>query len=172
MSPENSDQNADELALGLLDEADERLLRELAAAYQAADPVPAGLVERLQFAVTLDALEAELARLQRLDAEPAGARSGDAGATAAQTVTFTSASLTTMVTITPSGPDRVRIDGWVAPGGGVAVELRVVGDALHVVADADGRFVFDDVPRGLAQFVLRPPDPRTHPAVITPSIEL
>jgi hypothetical protein len=172
MSTEDPDQAAEDLALGLLDDVDERLLRELAVAYQLADPVPDGLVERLQFAVTLDALEAEVARLQRLDAEPVGARSGDADATAAQTVTFTSASLTTMVTITPSGPDRVRLDGWVAPGGGVAVELRVVGGALHAVADADGRFVFDDVPRGLAQFVLRPPDPGAHPAVITPSIEL
>jgi hypothetical protein len=172
MSAENGPRSADELALELLDEVDEQLLRELAAVYQAVDPVPDGLVERLQFGVTLDALEAEVARLQRLEAEPAGARSDGANATAAQTVTFTSASLTTMITITPAGPDRVRIDGWIAPGGGVAVELRVVGDHLRTTADADGRFVFPDVPRGLAQFVLRPPDPQAHPAVITPSIEL
>jgi len=172
MSADHGPWTADELALGLLDDLDERLLRELAAVYEAVDPVPDGLVERLQFGVTLDALEAEVARLQRLEAEPAGARSGDADATSAQTVTFTSASLTTMITITPAGPDRGRVDGWIAPGGGVAVELRVVAGQLHTTADADGRFVFPDVPRGLAQFVLRPPDPQAHPAVITPSIEL
>ena len=37
----------------------------------------------------------------------------------AQTITFTSARLTTMVTVTVLSPDRVRVDGWVAPGGGV-----------------------------------------------------
>ncbi len=159
------------LAAGAIDATDEQLLRELGALYAEADPVPVGLVQRLQFGITLDALHAEVAQLQRV--ELVGARSDDAaGATAAQTITFTSPSLTTMVTISPSGPDRVRIDGWVAPGGGVGVELRVVGDRLHTVADADGRFVFDDVPRGLAQFVLRAPVEGVHPPVITPSLEL
>lgn len=172
MSPQDVPDAEYELALGLLDDADERLLRELAAVHQAVDPVPDGLVGRLQFGVTLDELEAEVARLQRMVAEPAGARAGDADAAAAQTVTFTSASLTTMITITPVGPDRARIDGWVAPGGGVSVVLRTVGGQLETTADDDGRFVFDDVPRGLAQFVLRPPGPPAAQSVITPSIEL
>ena len=77
-----------------------------------------------------------------------------------------------MVTIAPDGPDRVRIDGWIAPGGNVAVELRTEDGRRQVVADDDGRFVFTDVPHGLAQFVLRAPgDPAPAP-VVTPSIEL
>lgn len=163
--------SVDSLAAGTLDPQDEQILREMASLYADLDPVPDGLVERLQFAMTLDALHAEVARLQR-QAEPVGARTEDVGATAAQTITFTSPSLTTMITISPAGPERVRIDGWAAPGGGVSVELRVVDGRLHTTADADGRFVFDDVPRGLAQFVLRPPVGHTHPPVITPSIEL
>jgi hypothetical protein len=161
----------DALAAGAIDEQDERVLRELAALYDEQDPVPPRLVARLQFGLTLDALESEVAQLQRLEA--AGARSDEfTDATAAQTVTFTSASLTTMVTISPAGPDRVRIDGWVAPGAGVRVELRVVGDRLATVADSDGRFVFEDVPRGLAQFVLRSAVADAHPPVMTPSIDL
>ena len=111
----------DELALGEIDAVDVENLNRMAQLYDALDPVPSGLVDRIQFGITLDALHAEIAELQR-SGDLAGVRS-EAG-TDAQTVTFTSASLSTMVTITPSGPDRVRIDGWVAPGGGVVVELR------------------------------------------------
>ena len=41
------------------------------------------------------------------------------------------------------------IDGWIAPGGNVTVELRTEEGRRQVVADADGRFVFTDVPHGL-----------------------
>ncbi len=160
----------DELATGALDARDDLLLRQVAALYDFSDPVPAGLVERLRFGITLDALEAEIAQLQRVDPQLAGARSE--GATEVQTVTFTSASLTTMITITASGADRVRLDGWAAPGGGLLVELRIVGERRQTTADSDGRFVFADVPRGLAQFLLRAPGDTPHPPVITPSMEI
>jgi hypothetical protein len=160
----------DELAALPLDDTDELLMRQLAAMYDFTDPVPPGLVERLQFGITLDALEAEIAKLQRMDAQLAGARSD--GATEVQTVTFTSASLTTMITVTPAGADRVRIEGWAAPGGGLQVELRIIGSKLQTTADDDGRFVFDDVPRGMAQFLLRTPGDTAHPPVITPSMEI
>ena len=159
-------------ASGALDAQDLRLLGDVAAVYAAADPVPDGLIERLRFAVTLDALEAEIAQLQRMDLAAAGARSAHAGATDAQTVTFTSASVTTMVTIAEAGADHVRIDGWAAPGAGLSVELRTSHGVLSTVADADGRFVFEHVSRGMAQFVLRPFDGDAHPPVVTPSIEL
>jgi hypothetical protein len=157
------------LADGAIDNQDVALLERLAAMWAAADPVPAGLVDRLEFGVTLDALHAEIAQLQRMDGL-VGARSADTSDV--QSVTFTSKSLTTMVTIAPDGPDRVRIDGWIAPGEGVSVELRTADGRRETRADADGRFVFTDVPHGLAQFVLRPPgDPAPAP-VVTPSIEL
>jgi hypothetical protein len=160
--------NLDELAAGEIDDADIRVLQQMAQIHDALDPVPSGLVDRIQFGITLDALHAEIAELQR-SGDLAGVRS-EAG-TDVQTVTFTSASLSTMVTITPTGQDRVRIDGWVAPGGGVLVELRIVHETLTTTADSDGRFVFDDVPRGLAQFTLRAPS-NAHQPVVTPSIEL
>ncbi|PZS34129.1 MAG: hypothetical protein DLM58_06380 [Pseudonocardiales bacterium] len=158
-----------ELAAGQIDAHDVRALDRMAAMYDTVDPLPAGLIDRIQFGITLDGLHAEIAELQRLG-DPAGVRSS--GATETQTVTFTSASLTTMVTITPTSPDRVRLDGWAAPGAGVLVELRIVGMQLHTTADEDGRFVFEDVPRGLAQLVLRRPGVPAPPPVLTPSIEL
>jgi hypothetical protein len=158
-----------ELAAQPLDEHDLAVLDQLAAAFSAADPVPAGLVDRLQFAITLDALHAEIAQLTRMDAL-VGARTE--AASEAQTVTFTSQSMTTMITITPAGADRVRIDGWAADGGGIVIELRTVESRLQTQADEDGRFVFEEVPRGMAQFVLRPPADSGLPPVVTPAIEI
>jgi hypothetical protein len=168
MSTPSPHPTLDELAAGEIDDADIRVLQQLAQIHEALDPVPSGLVDRIQFGITLDALHAELAELQRSD-ELAAVRS-DASSDV-QTVTFTSSNLSTMVTITPSAPDRVRIDGWVAPQGGVLIELRIVHETLTTTADADGRFVFEDVPRGLGQFTLREPS-GAQPPVVTPSIEL
>jgi hypothetical protein len=169
MTPPSRPPGGNELAAGQIDAEDLRALDRVAALFDTVDPVPAGLIDRIQFGITLDGLHAEIAELQRSDGL-VGVRSSEA--TEAQTVTFTSASLTTMVTITPQSADRVRIDGWVAPGGGVSVELHIVDHSLRTVADADGRFVFEDVPRGLAQFVLRPPSATPQKPVVTPSIEI
>jgi hypothetical protein len=169
MSSQRPQPSFETLAAGEIDGADALVLARLSGLYEALDPVPTGLVERVQFGITLDALTAEIAELQRAG-DLVGVRGDEA--TAAQTVTFTSASLTTMVTITAASADLARIDGWVAPGGEVTVELRLQGQTLRTVADLDGRFVFDRVPRGLAQFVLRTPSAGAHAPVITPSIEI
>lgn len=169
MTPQANRAGLAELAAQQIDAEDLRALAAMAQLYESLDPVPAGLVERINFGITLDALHAEIAELQR-SGDLAGVRAS--GATEAQTITFTSASLTTMVTITVTSADRARLDGWVAPGGGVAVELRVQDHSLHTTADADGRFVFADVPRGLAQFVLRPAAGTSQSPVITPSIDI
>ena len=170
MTTNEPQRSVDQLAGGALDIMDDLILSQLSAFYDTLDPVPSGLVDRIQFGITLDALHAELASLQRMEAELLGAR-GEA-ATGVQTVTFTSASMTTMVTITPTDSGRVRIDGWIAPGAGVSVELRIVGESRTTVADDDGRFVIEDVPHGLGQFLLRPETGSALPVVITPSMEL
>jgi len=165
----NPKKSVDEYAMGKIDSTDGDVLHRIAALYSQLDPVPDSLVDRVQFGLTLDALHAEIADLQR-SADLVGVRSE--GAPDVQTVTFTSANLTTMVTITVLSSERVRVDGWVVPGDGVAIELRQVGDALKTVSDADGRFVFESVPRGLAQFVLRTDSTTVEATVVTPSIEL
>jgi len=127
------------LASGQLDAEDTRVLDLVATLYRTLDPVPDGLVERIQFGITLDALHAEIAELQR-SSDLVGVRADEL--TEAQTITFTSPSLTTMITVTPTSSDRVRIDGWITPGADVTIELRTTEDTRTTTADEDGRFVY------------------------------
>ncbi|MEO8830641.1 carboxypeptidase regulatory-like domain-containing protein [Lapillicoccus sp.] len=169
---EHDQSRLDELELGVVDDVDGRALATLRRIYEVGDPVPPSLLDRVKFAITLDDLEAEVAMLQRESLpELAGARSDDL--LRARTVTFTSDTLTTMVTITPLENDGVRLDGWAAPGAFLNVELRIGEQTRHVTADEDGRFVFEHVDHGLAQLVLRQNEAREgdHP-VITPAIEI
>ena len=162
----------DTLEAGPIDAEDLRAIATLRRVYEVGDPVPPSLLDRVKFAITLDDLEAEVARLQRESVpELAGSRSDEV--LKAQTVTFTSELLTTMVTITPLVAGGVRMDGWATPGAFLDVELRIGDATLHTTADEDGRFVFEEVAHGLAQLVLRQngPEAGDHP-VITPAIEL
>jgi hypothetical protein len=156
----------DALAAAAIDEIDIDALERIAALYSALDPVPAGLVDRVSFGITLDALTAELAELQRSPGL-VGVRSGE---TSTDTITFTSASLTAMVTVTPTSAESARLDGWITPGGAREVEIRTVSGTRRTASDADGRFVFDDVPRGLVQLSFR--DPQGGQPVLTPALEI
>jgi hypothetical protein len=157
-----------------LDAADLAILGELRDYYEQHDPVPAGLVERVQFEITLDALEAEVATLTQLDLSLAGARSTPTEEV--RTITFTSESLTTMVTLTFEPDGTVRVDGWAAPGAGLRVEVLFAGAARETRADEDGRFVFEGLPRGLAKFALHSeatgPDAAGATTVLSPTLEL
>jgi hypothetical protein len=92
--------------------------------------------------------------LDQLDLAATGAR-GNA-TEAVRTITFTGESLTTMVTLTRRerhGPDR-RVGGTrqrTARRGPPPRRPR------ETFTDDDGRFVFDDVPSGLAKFALHVP---------------
>jgi len=161
----------DQLAGQLIDHTDAALLAELARIYEQIDPVPEGLVERIGFTLTLAHLEIELARLIAETREPVGAR----GEERARTVTFSSDSLTTMVTITPQNAGKFRIDGWLAPGAPLAVELRTDRGNLRTTADEDGRFEFVEVRGGLVQLVIHPTDGcdvQLGSPVVTPAMEL
>jgi hypothetical protein len=118
----------------------------------------------------LDALQAEVATLTQLDLSAAGARG--TATEAVRTITFTSDSATTMVTISPSDEDLLRVDGWTAPGAGIRVELLLADGSRETVADEDGRFVFDQVPTGLAKFVLHLPAGIPCATVVSPTVEL
>ncbi|HEY2443060.1 MAG TPA: hypothetical protein VGI31_08005 [Streptosporangiaceae bacterium] len=156
-----------------LDRLDAVILDAVRDAFQAADPPPPDLDQRVLFAIALDDIEAEVARLQRETPAGAGARGDDR----VRTLTFDAADLTVMISVTATGGDLVRIDGWLAPPGPRRVELRLAagpggtGGARTRTADAAGRFVFGQVPRGLAQLLVRAGEPGGG-AVVTPSFVL
>jgi len=162
----------EEVEAAPIDDGDVRALTTLRRIYEAGDPVLPSLLDQVKFAITLDDLEAEVARLQReVVPELVGARADDV--LKARTVTFTSDTLTTMVTISPIVTGGVRVEGWATPGAFLDVELRIGDATLHTTADEDGRFVFEQVAHGLAQLVLRQNGSGAgdHP-VITPAIEI
>jgi hypothetical protein len=146
--------------------ADDALLGRLRRMWEASDPVPDDLAERVVFAVGLDNVEFELLRLHEV-LEPAGAR----GPENARTVTFGSDSLSVMVTLSAEH----RIDGWIAPGAALRVELRTSRGVQETVADPTGRFALTDVPSGLVQLVIHPTEGAsvalTRP-VVTPALQL
>jgi hypothetical protein len=148
--PAHDDEGDDMQAL--MGSADAALLDRLQTMWEHKDPVPAGLVERVTFAIGLDNLDVELMRLTEEVLVPAGAR----GAEHVRTITFGGESVTVMVTVSQEGPDAFRLDGWLAPAAALSIELRRAGGSLETVSDAGGRFVFEDVPPGLAQLVLHP----------------
>lgn len=151
-----------------LDEIDERILVGIADILRTSDPVPAGLAEDVKFALTVQALHAEVAELQQHGAESALARSEY---THTQTLTFSAESLSVMVTLSPIDDHAVRIDGWVTGHDTpVRVEIRGAAQSLTTAVDEDGRFTVDPAPRGLARFVFLP-EGDIRP-VITPAIEI
>ena len=90
-------------------------------------------------------------------------------------VTFTAASVSLMVSAGPSegddGDDRVRVDGWVTVPG-ARVEAVTTEGSSTVISDANGRFVLDDLPPGAVHFVVTDPGNQDMRPVITPSITI
>ncbi|GIE98891.1 hypothetical protein [Paractinoplanes rishiriensis] len=162
---------------------DDDLDREILARLAHHDPPPPDLDERVLFVLALSTLsttplsnplsnplstlDAEVARLA--PADPVGARATER----TRTTTFESPTRTVMITVVDRPDHLIRIDGWLAPATAARVELRFPEptEPRTVIADEAGRFVFDEVPRGLAQLVIHPPSPDV-PRVVTPSLHL
>jgi hypothetical protein len=148
-----------------MDALDREILERLARF----DPPPPDLDERVLFAIALGDLDAEVAHLAREELAGSGAR---AAGERTRTITFDADSRSVMITVVERSDNLVRIDGWLAPGAALRVELRrpEPDPTLTVTADATGRFVFDEVPHGLAQLLVHAGvgDAR----VVTPSMVL
>ena len=140
-----------------------------------ADPVPSDLAERIKFAITVHALHAEVAEL--MDSALLTTRGAEAKVepTPTESVTFTAASMSLMVTAGPmdsdESEDRVRVDGWVTTPG-ARVEAVTSEGSISVISDANGRFVLDDLPHGPVHFVVTDPGNEDTRPVITPTIQI
>ncbi|MGA4669001.1 hypothetical protein ACPCG0_04245 [Propionibacteriaceae bacterium Y1923] len=148
-----------------LNDDDHALLDAIVEAQEAFDPLPAGLLERVEFAISLERLNAELATLT---ADELVATRSDVQVST-DTITFTASSISLMIVLTPHG-DRVRIDGWVT-GGGVSVTLHTGAAAHRQVSDATGRLVWPEVAHGPVRFLVESDLPGARP-VVTPTIEV
>jgi hypothetical protein len=156
-----------------LDATDEAVLAEVATMLDDIDPVPADLVERVQFALALDAMYDEVAQMTRVRDDALAVRTDLADAVRTETLTFSAERLTAMVTISGSGPGLVRIDGWVTPAGVRQVSLRMQGSDREVTCDESGRFVADGVREGFVQLVFHPTDTEDDGGlVVTPLFKL
>lgn len=139
-----------------MDDVDLAILDGIRSLYEQADPMPAGLPERIRFSLALHGMEAEVARLTAEDdSRLVAAR----GAEHSRTVTFDSESLTIMIRIGPGGKDTVRIDGWLAPAQRREIEMQTTAGTQRVSSDDQGRFAFPSLPRGTARLAVRAAEP-------------
>jgi hypothetical protein len=152
----------------LLDASDQALLADVATMLDAVDPVPTDLVERVRFALALDEVYDEVARISRVRDDALAVRTELADATRTETLTFSAERLTAMVTLSAAGPGRVRVDGWVSPAGVRRVGLRMQGHDEEVLTDGSGRFVSDHVREGFLQLVFHPLGSEDGGLVVTP----
>ena len=153
-----------------LDRDDQAVLDRLVAVHMLLDPPPADLDERVLFAIALEDVDVEVARLSEDLLVGSGAR----GSERTRTITFDAESRAVMITIVDRADGLVRLDGWLAPSAALRVELRLPEPAPPriVTSDVAGRFAFDGVPHGLAQLLVHPPEGGAEPRVVTPSLAL
>jgi len=158
-----------------LDSTDQAILDQVRTLHSFLDPPPADLNERVQFAIALENIDVEVARL----VEDVLVGSGARGAERIRTITFDGDSRSIIVTMADTPDGNVRLDGWLAPAARLRVELRLAGatpDAPAtseiVVSDDSGRFVFDGVAHGLAMLLVHPIDDSDGTRLVTPSLVL
>jgi hypothetical protein len=137
---------------------DEELYAVVRAVWEQRDPVPDGLVARLQEAAALAAgdlgLEIEMMLVERSD-ELLGTRGRSA---TAYTLRFAHDGVDLLLRIS-SEDDAARVDGWVVPP--TQLTVRVVDEAradTPVAVGDTGRFELADLPRGLLRLRLEPAD--------------
>jgi hypothetical protein len=155
-----------------LDDADFGLLSDIRQMFEAADPMPADLPERIRFNLALRDLEIEVARLAAEEHDLAAAARGTEQS---RTITFDSDSLTIMIRIEANRDGTARADGWLAPPQRREIEMKIASDSLSVTSDDQGRFAFARVPHGTAQIIVRPAGPGPGEAgrsVVTPALIL
>jgi hypothetical protein len=147
----------------------EALLGIVRGIWEERDPVPDGLVARMQAAAALadSDLDLELMELVERSTELVGARGS-----AAYTLRFVHGDTDLLLRIAVDG-EQSRIDGWVVPPEPMTIRA-LQGEEPHshgaVVTDS-GRFELVDVPLGLLRLRLEPHD-SAHPAFATPAFEI
>ncbi len=141
--------------------------------WSAVDPVPDGLVARMQAAAAAEVelaatdLDYELLMLIERSTQLAGTRS----ASTTYTLRFGADGLDLLVRVAPEA-DATRLDGWIVPPEPVAVRMeRDDGQSWQTSTDSHGRFTLADLPKGLYRLFVEPESPDGRPFG-TPTFEI
>jgi hypothetical protein len=150
---------------------DDDLLAGVRSYWEAHDPLPSGMVARLQTAAALAAsdtdLDIELMLLVERTEELAGARGASA---TAYTLRFAHDGVDLLLRVSSDGASA-RIDGWVVPPSPITIKVLRDADVLASVAVADtGRFELADLTPGMLRLRLEPTDGST--PFMTPAFEI
>lgn len=138
----------------------EALLAAVRRMWSEKDPVPVGLVARMQSVAASESdvdLDYELLVLAERSRELAGARG-----TTSYTLQFTCGDLSVLIRAAaeeePVGGGR--LDGWLAPASTMSVRVMSIGGdrEWETATDARGRFEFRRLPAGLFRLWLTPHD--------------
>jgi hypothetical protein len=153
------------------DLTDDDLLTGIRAHWESRDPVPDGMVARLQTAAALAAsdtdLDMELMLLVERTDELAGARGAS---TTAYTLRFAHDGVDLLLRVSGDGATS-RIDGWVVPPSPVNVTVLRDEDTLATLEVGDtGRFELPDLHPGMLRLRLEPADGST--PFVTPAFEI
>lgn len=140
MNDDDADVNL--VSAGELDLEDAGILAQLRDVFELLDPVPDGLVDRIQLALELEDWDGRLTELELVSLVGATVRGAVETETNAPTATYTFASqgLTVVLRVAGIAGDR-RLDGWVAPGRAYRVEIWQGADVCDALCDDSGRFV-------------------------------
>lgn len=159
----------------------EELLGLVRQAYVAGDPVPGGLISRMQAAAAGAAeesglgLDLELMLLVESSSEAAGVRSAaPASARSAYTLRFAQSGVDVLVRVASDTDTTARLDGWVVPGSPMTVRAiradEVRTPIVAVTLGASGRFELTSLPAGLIRLRFEPADGSA--AFLTPTFEI
>lgn len=154
-------------------------LADMAAMWDAIDPVPEGLIARMQTLAAVEAelvasdLDYELMLLVERSTELAGARGS-----AAYTLRFAYDDVDLLVRAAGSnGVPKTRLDGWIVPPGDITVRAQFVSKdnaadpEFECQVDANGRFEFSELPTGMVRLWLMPGGDGAKPFA-TPTFEI
>jgi hypothetical protein len=153
---------------------DDDLLAGIRSYWESQDPVPDGMVARLQTAAALAAsdlydvgLDIELMMLVERTVELAGTRGTS---TTAYTLRFAHEGVDLLLRVSSDGATS-RIDGWVVPPSPVTIAVLRDDTTLATLDVADtGRFELPDLSPGMLRLRLEPTDGST--SFMTPAFEI
>ncbi len=147
-------------------------LSDLAQVWEAHDPAPDDLVEKVLVAIETEDLDAEYEMLHLLERtrELSGARSNGA----ALTIAFSGGSFSLLLRVSELGMKHCRVDGWVTPAQSMRVTVSQQDLTQEAEVDPRGRFEIPRLPTGLTRFFLRSSDSEDtgEGMFATPTVEL